>query len=364
MTRRIEVKTTAFTWVCIGTLLAACGTAGDGSGDQGEDGQAETAQNDGGEESTQVELRFAHSVTVPGTVWEEMSTSWIPERFEEATDGAVTVQVIRDAIDSDALLDATSGRSADAGNLILNYVAGTHSEWGVFGLPGLMTHEHEADMHGLFTDVIQPNLAEMTEERWGLTPLVVSAFPENRWWTVGHKLESMDDFQGLQIRTNSPETTELAQALGAAPIGTEFAELYPALERGMVEAATSSTVPIHGSALYEVLDYVHFLPGGISTYAVFIDQDSLESLPAEVQTALLDEAAMIQEEVWDMELEWQEDRLSAMQDEGVEVVEVSDDFYNEVLEVAQAEVWESWRDNAGEDAAQLLDDIREYLGEQ
>jgi TRAP-type C4-dicarboxylate transport system substrate-binding protein len=327
--------------------LSACGASGSGSETSGD----------------VVEIQFAHTAAVPQTVWEKTFTEDLPQRITEATDGAVEVRVIRDAIGSDDVLAEMKSGKVKAGDLILNYVAGTHPEWGVFGLPGLLTHEDEDVMAGLFTDVIKPEVAEMTEEKFGVTPLIVSAFPENRWWTTEKKLQSVEDFKGLKIRTNSPETTALAKALGAAPVGTEFSELYPALEQGIVEGATSSTAPIYGSSIHEVLNYVHFLPGGISTYAAFISQDVLESLPTDVREALLREVEEMQAEAWQNELDRQQEYLDKMKEAGVEVVEVDEGFYQDVLDIAKSEVWTDWEKNAGPEASALLDEIQAYLAE-
>jgi TRAP-type C4-dicarboxylate transport system substrate-binding protein len=333
--------------VAASLALAGCGSSEAGSGTSGD----------------VVEISFAHTAAVPQTVWEDTFTEELPQRLEDATDGAVEIRVIRDAIGSDDVLSEMKGGKVGAGDLILNYVAGTYPEWGVFGLPGLLTHEDEEVMAGLFTDVIKPKVAEMTEERFGVTPLIVSAFPENRWWTTETKLQSVDDMKGLKIRTNSPETTALAKALGAAPVGTEFSELYPSLEQGIVEAATSSTAPIYGSSIHEVLNYVHFLPGGISTYAAFIAKDTLESLPADVKESLLSEVEEMQNEAWQNELDRQEEYLDEMKEAGVEVVEVDDRFYDAVLRTAKDEVWSSWEKNVGPEGSALLEEIQTYLSE-
>ncbi|MDX2205319.1 MAG: TRAP transporter substrate-binding protein [Hyphomicrobiaceae bacterium] len=69
-------------------------------------------------------------------------------------------------------------------------------------------------------------------------------------------ITSADDMKGLKIRVPvSPMWQSLFKAFGSAPVGINFAELYPALQTKLVEAQENPLTLIKIAKLYEVQKY-------------------------------------------------------------------------------------------------------------
>ena len=67
------------------------------------------------------------------------------------------------------------------------------------------------------------------------------------------EIASLDDFEGLKIRSYTASMSTLIEALGASPVTMSFKEVYPALQRGVVDCAiTSPTSGNTGIALNDL----------------------------------------------------------------------------------------------------------------
>lgn len=100
-------------------------------------------------------------------------------------------------------------------------------------------------------------------------------------------LRAPADFEGLRMRV--PETSvsiEGARSLGASPTPTAYAELYLALQQGIVDAAEAPASVAHAESFHEPADYFNLTGHLITASPVIINEDLWQSLSAEQQEAL------------------------------------------------------------------------------
>lgn len=98
------------------------------------------------------------------------------------------------------------------------------------------------------------------------------------------------DFQGLRMRV--PETTVSiagARSLGASPTPTAYAELYLALQQGIVDAAEAPASVVRAESFYEPADYFNVTGHLITAAPVIVNEGFWQSLSAEQQSALEEE---------------------------------------------------------------------------
>jgi TRAP-type mannitol/chloroaromatic compound transport system substrate-binding protein len=94
----------------------------------------------------------------------------------------------------------------------------------------------------------------------------------------------VSDFKGLKIRTTGLMKDVLAKA-GASLVDIPGAELYLALERGTIDAASWGPIfAATGTGLHEVTNYVLVPPvSGMITTEVFVNKDAWEALPNDLK---------------------------------------------------------------------------------
>ncbi len=107
--------------------------------------------------------------------------------------------------------------------------------------------------------------------------------------TRGVPIYKPSDMVGLKIRNpNVPAFNIMIKAVGAVPIPLDFAELYLALDRGVVQGQHNPTSNIVGAKFYEVQDNMSMIPWGISPHAVSMSMRAWDRLTPEQQAAVLE----------------------------------------------------------------------------
>jgi TRAP-type transport system periplasmic protein len=166
----------------------------------------------------------------------------------------------------------------------------------------------------------------LAEEYEGLKVLALHAHNGGLIHTRGTKVETMEDLQGLRIRTPSPAISEMLTFLGADPQGLPPGEVYENLQRGVIDGTVFPWDPVSSFGLAEVLDY--HLEAGVYTVSFFfvMNEDRFESL-SETARACIDEASAELDadrfgEWWDS---WDRPGREAAVARGNEIAELSDE---------------------------------------
>jgi TRAP-type C4-dicarboxylate transport system substrate-binding protein len=114
------------------------------------------------------------------------------------------------------------------------------------------------------------------------------------------EIAGLDDFDGLKVRSYTSSMSTLIEALGGTPVTMSFKEVYPALQRGVVDCAITSPTSGNTGNWPEVT--THFLPLGISwsVNAHFINLDKWNSFSDEEKAKLETEFAAFEDAFWDL----------------------------------------------------------------
>ncbi len=134
-----------------------------------------------------------------------------------------------------------------------------------------------------------------------------------------------DGFAGRRIR-GTPIYHPLIEALGGAPVVLPASEIYPSLERGVVDGAAWPTVGAVGFRWYEVSDYMMRPSFGQVGHPVFMNLDRWNSLSPELQETINRVAEAYEVEATAIMDEVVETEEATLRDEGMEVSELPESF--------------------------------------
>ncbi len=99
-----------------------------------------------------------------------------------------------------------------------------------------------------------------------------------------HPIRTVDDLQGLKIRTpDAPIYVEAWKALGASPVVANFNVLYETLKNGTAEAQTNPLAVAEFLKLYEVQKYVSMTNHGWSGFNLLANWKLWQRLPSDLQ---------------------------------------------------------------------------------
>jgi tripartite ATP-independent transporter DctP family solute receptor len=197
-----------------------------------------------------VKLTLGHGAA-PGNPRHEAAVKFA-EAAKAKSAGRIEVQVAPSAQlgDDAAMLTALRTGALDMSANSQGAVANAVPEYAAFGMPFLFTNAAQA--FSLLDGALGKELADKSAEKG----MVVLGFWDNgiRHMTNSKKpIAKVEDMKGLKMRT-PPDSVlvDIMQSLGAEAQQIKFAELYVALQQGVVDGQENPLMNIHASKLYEV----------------------------------------------------------------------------------------------------------------
>jgi TRAP-type transport system periplasmic protein len=166
----------------------------------------------------------------------------------------------------------------------------------------------------------------LAEEYEGMKVLALHAHNGGLIHTVERPVETMEDLQGLRIRTPSPAISMMLEHLGAVPQGLPPGQVYESLQRGVIDGTVFPWDPVNSFRLAEVLN--HHLDTRAYTVSFFfvMNQDRFDELPSDVQACIEESSgdALVARfgDWWD---DWDAPGLAAAEARGSQIRVLSDE---------------------------------------
>ena len=161
-------------------------------------------------------------------------------------------------------------------------------------------------------------------------------------------LRTLEDFEGLKTRSHSAALSDWINGMGAEAQFVAFAEVYSALERGILDAGVTGASPGYAQRWYEVTE---FMNGGLYSFnstTNVINEGVWNEIPADLQQIILEEGAKLELEAL---------RIAAIQNKmgiarnvvaGLDHVEFSDELNDHSFNVAAMQhVVPAWVNRVG-----------------
>lgn len=201
-----------------------------------------------------VKLTLGHGAA-PGNPRHEASVKFA-DVVKAKTNGRIEVQVAPSAQlgDDAAMVTALRTGAIDMTANSQGAVANAVPEYAAFGMPFMFSNSAQA--FKVLDGALGKELADKSAEKG----MIVLGYWDNgiRQMTNSKRpINKVEDMKGLKMRT-PPDATlvDIMQALGAEAQQIKFAELYVALQQGVVDGQENPLVNIHSSKLYEVQKYL------------------------------------------------------------------------------------------------------------
>ena len=167
-----------------------------------------------------------------------------------------------------------------------------------------------------------------------------------------------EDFEGLKTRSHGTTMTDAINGLGGEGQFMAFAEVYTALERGILDAGVTGAHAGHGQRWYEVTDNLIgpfiSMPMGFETMNV----DTWNRIPEDLKAIIKEEGAKMELENLRLAAVWNETGVKVNVDQGMTFMPWSDEMKEFVYEeVALGRVLPNWIKRVGPEEVALWNDI-------
>ena len=179
-----------------------------------------------------------------------------------------------------------------------------------------------------------------------------------RVMTSNVKVETIDDFSGIKIRTmENSYHMAFWKAVGANPTPMSFSEVYIGLQQNTIDAQENPYEVIVSNNFYEQQKYViqtNHLPHLLS---LITNEEFLEGLTEEQQEIIYQAAETACEYAREQAALRVDERIEICEENGTEIVEVSDELWEDMKE-ASADLYEEIREVVDDDELYYM-----YIGE-
>lgn len=183
------------------------------------------------------------------------------------------------------------------------------------------------------------------------------------WWDNGFRhisnnirpINSVDDMKGIKIRCLPAKVhADFFKALGAAPTPMGWAELYQALQQGVVDAQENPPAMTYFAKFYEVQKYYSLTAHANEPGLMLMSQKSLDKLPKDLQLAV--KVAAHKATMWQRaaNMKDNDEALKKLEESPMKVNPVSDETIAKFREIAFSVYPESIKD-FGPDGKELVD---------
>ena len=290
---------------------------------------------------------------------ELINSYFIPE-VEKRTDGQVEFSITSFpelGIAGGDTLRLIEDNTLEMAVVYSGYVGGDLPLLDVGNLWGLSPSE---EAHLVLTDAIHEDLVQVLKDVTGGQPIMRHYYP-NQFIFSSDPLDTLADFEGKQIRQHSAILGDLLAGLGAEGQFVAFADVYTALERGVLDAGVTGGEPGHSQRWFEVTQYLYGpIVGSVAVAYVTMSSDSWERLPEDIQQILL-ETGRDYEGLAKKTLieEWNVISVDANVESGMIHKPFSDEVQARMREVALTVILPNWVERTGgadSDAVTLYND--------
>jgi TRAP-type C4-dicarboxylate transport system substrate-binding protein len=241
------------------------------------------------EDYPKMTFTYAHMVG-PTHALAKFDNRWV-ELVEEGSGGQITFEVFWSGSmgGPTEIPDLVGSGAVDFGSTALGYLP---SQFPLASVVGQMqrTFATPEDARSASMEIF--SLAPVQEELKKNNIAVLNTTTANPYnLTCNKPIRTMEDFKGTRIRANGKYPPAFFDALGASPQTVAFAEMYEALEKGLIDCAWMSHDFAISSNLNEVAPYAIDLNlGAVPATQLLANRQKFESLPEAVQS-LMKEAA-------------------------------------------------------------------------
>jgi C4-dicarboxylate-binding protein DctP len=227
---------------------------------------------------------------------------------------------------------------------------------GVLDLPFLFPNDE------VQTRVLNSSATELLRQQGRTAGVEILSFYGNGFKNFATKfpVQRAEDLRGRKFRViQSPELVSQMKAFGAIGVPMPLAEVYTALQQGIVEGIENPEDVVVRHKHHEVAKYYTYSNHGALSSGIFVNKRWFDSLPRDLQDAVRKAGEAAAREAPQIMKRHQQSAAQEMVRSGVTISRLPEAEVAKLREASKA-VWEEIRKDAQK--AQLLDALLRELG--
>ncbi len=271
--------------------------------------------------------------------------------IDQATSGKlkITVHAGGSLFKANEIKRAVQGGQAQIGEVLISNFSNEDPLYGVDTIPFLATSY--ADARKLWA--VSKAATEARLAKQGMKVLYGVAWPPQGIFSA-KPIASAADLKGVKWRAYNPNTSRIAELVGAQPVTIQAAELSQALATGAVSAFMTSGATGVDSKVWEQIKYFYDTQAWLPKNLVIVSQKAFDALDKPAQEAVLKAAAAAEERGWKTSEEKTKIYLETLAKNGMKVEPPSAALKADMQKVGETMIAD-WLKSAGPDGKAIVD---------
>ncbi|WP_434360536.1 C4-dicarboxylate TRAP transporter substrate-binding protein [Parasalinivibrio latis] len=304
--------------------------------------------------AAQYELKLAHVTSNKEPLHQALE--YFAENVEKRTEGQVNITIHPNAelgtnleVYEQVKLGLPVIQTADPG-----YLSDYAPDFGVLNGPYLL--DDPKDFRKILESSLYRDMVEEVKKKGNFQVLSMNWLFGERHIITDKPVKTPSDLEGVSVRV-PPNVMwiETVKAMGGRGVQLAWSEVYTGLSSGVVDAAEAPLGSIYAAKLYESKKYISLTSHFKAFIGLVINADYFAGLPADIQTALLEESANAGEYMTKLSTETAEPLIEKLKSEGVKV---NRDVDTDAFRKATASVYSqfpAWSDGLYVKVREILD---------
>ncbi|HMV18946.1 TRAP transporter substrate-binding protein [Accumulibacter sp.] len=273
---------------------------------------------------------------------------------EKATGGKLTLTIHDNGslFKANEIKRSVQGGQAQIGEIIISGYSNENVLFGVDSIPFLATSYAESEKLWKATKAA----TEALLAKQGLKVLYAVPWPPQGIFSA-KPIDSAADLKGAKWRAYNPNTSRIAQLVGAQPVTVQAAELTQALATGTVNTFMTSGATGYDSKVWEQVKYYYDVSAWLPKNLVIVSRKAFDGLDKPTQDGLLKAAAEAEARGWKVSQEKNTWYLEQLAKNGMKIEQGSAQLKADLKKVGEQMIGD-WMKQAGPEGQAMLDAYR------
>jgi TRAP-type C4-dicarboxylate transport system substrate-binding protein len=217
----------------------------------------------------------------------------------------------------------------------------------------------DLDTYRKAAEAYEPVLRRELAEKSNAELIMLYTFPSQQFWCQFDDPANagLKDIAGKKVRSYSTTQGDFIEGLGGTPVTIAFAEVVPALEKGVVDCGITGTEPAYNAKWWQVANTNLRTRIGYTATFLAVNKDTWDGLSPETQALIKEKAAEVEDEMWTATAEADEIGMACTADGpcplgepgGMTPVEMSAEDEAKLKDVVETVVLKRFAERCGED---------------
>jgi TRAP-type C4-dicarboxylate transport system substrate-binding protein len=187
--------------------------------------------------------------------------------------------------------------------------------------------------------------------------------------TKDKQVKTMEDMKGMKIRSTGGPPTDLLKTMGAIPVAMPMGDVYPNMEKGVIDGALLPWEAVYSYKQYEVIKYYTLAPFHAVYFTQSMNTKTWNSLSPDVQKQIMSVSGLTGSKFWGKnDFDRAADAVKGLiQEKKYQVVDYTMPAaeIEKMRKIAAEPLWEAWvkqqEDKGFKEARAILNDTLQML---